>query len=113
MRRGKFVPELLPKSQLVVISLKLRWLHKTADLGSPVKISLLLRSIFFLLLDLVELGIVAGKFLQGDEEIAEVKAELLISCVESEQAFNKCGDLWSVNKLAMFGVHVILANTYA
>lgn len=84
MRRCKFISKLCPKSELIVIVLQLRRFHQTADLGSPVKVSLLLGRIFLLLLDLVQLGIVPSEFLQRDEEITQVESEFVVLRVEAE-----------------------------
>lgn len=67
MRRCEFVPKFLTQSQLIiVVVLQLRWLHETANLGSSVKISLLLGCIFRFFLDLVELRVVPGELLQSN-----------------------------------------------
>lgn len=84
VRRGEFVSKFLPQSQLIVVVLQLGRLHKTADLGPSIQIRLLLGRIFRLLLNLVELGVVARKLLQCNEEITQVKPELVILRVERE-----------------------------
>jgi hypothetical protein len=92
-RWSKLGPELLAESQLVILLLELRRLEQTADLGSPLVLGRLGVSFLLLLLDQVELGIVAGKLPEGDEEISQCEAELVVLRVEREEAFNKRRDL--------------------
>lgn len=94
VQRCELVAKLLSESQLVVIVLQLRRLHEATDLRSPVQVCLLLGSVFFLLLHLVQLGIVSSVLLHGDEEVTQVKPELVVLRVEREQPLDKGSDLW-------------------
>lgn len=84
VRRCEFVAKLLSESQLVVIVFQLRRLHETANLRPPVEVCLLLGSILFLLLHLVQLGIVPSVLLHRNQEVTQVKTELVVLCVERE-----------------------------
>lgn len=101
MRRCEFVPELSPKSQLIIIVLQLRWLDQTADLGSSVNIRLLPGRILLLLFNLEQLGVVPGKLLQGDKEVTQVQPELVVLRVECEQALDEDSNLWPGEMLAV------------
>lgn len=82
--RCEFVAKLLSESQLVVVVLQLRRLHEAANLRSPVQVCLLLGSIFFLLLHLVQLGVISSILLHGNEEVTQVQPELVILRVKRE-----------------------------
>lgn len=49
-----------------------------------------------LLLQEVELGIVAGEFPKGDKEVTQREAELVVLGVKSEESLNKRGNLGTV-----------------
>lgn len=70
-RRRELVPQLFTKSQLVVLLLQLGGLQKTADLGAPLVLSLLGVALLLLLLDEIELRVVAGELPQGNQEVTE------------------------------------------
>ncbi len=76
-------------SQIVVIFLDLRRLEQTANLGPAVVLGLLGFALLLLLLDEIELGVIPGKLPEGDEEVAQAKAEPVVLCVEGEQALDE------------------------
>lgn len=94
-----FGPELFGQSQFIIV--QLRRLQQTTDLLASLHIRSLGVSLLLLLLDEEELGIVASEFLEGDEEISQVQAELVVLSVECEQTLDKDSDLGTGTKLAM------------
>lgn len=54
-----------------------------------------------LLLDDEQLSIVTSKFLERDEEVTQVKAELVVLGVEREQSLDKGCDLGTLTRLAV------------
>lgn len=114
MRRCEFVSKFLPQSQLVIIIFQLRWLHKTTDLGSSIKISLLLGRILRLLLYLVELRIVSREFLQRNEEVTKVKPEFVVLSVKGKKSLDEGSNLWSIDLLVETSFKVCTrSETYA
>jgi hypothetical protein len=89
--RRKLRPQLLPESQLVI--LELRRLEQPADLGPALAVGRSRVALLLLLLHQVELGIVARKLAERDEEVAQRKPELVVLRVEREQTLRKGRDL--------------------
>jgi hypothetical protein len=89
--RPKLRPQLLPESQLVI--LELRRLEQPADLGPALAVGRSRVALLLLLLHQVELGIVARKLAERDEEVAQRKPELVVLRVEREQTLRKGRDL--------------------
>jgi len=93
---GELCSKFLTQSQVFVLLFQFRRLEQTANLGPALKFGCLRRRLLLLLLHEVQFGIVARKLSEGDDKIAEGEPELVVLCVQCEQAFNKGCDLTSV-----------------
>jgi len=89
--RRELGPELLADSQLLIVNL--RRLEQTTNLLPPLHVGSLGISLLLLLLDNVKLRVVAGKLLEGDEEIPEVQSELVVLRVEVEESLYEARNL--------------------
>lgn len=96
MSWGELRPKFLTQSQVFIFLVKFRRLEQTADLGPALKLGRLCRRLLLLLLDKIQLGIVARKLSERDEEVPEGEPELIVLCVQRKQAFHERCDLTPV-----------------
>lgn len=83
----EFCSEFFAESQLLFV--KLGRLEETTDLLTPLHIGRLGIPFLLLLLDSKELGVVPSELLEGDQEVSEVQAELVVLGVQGENSLHE------------------------